>query len=639
MKKPALFLIFLLGNAVCFAQIKLPKLISDGMVLQRDKSTKLWGWASPNEHILLKFNAKSYQTNADKNGEWIIKLPPQKAGGPYEMVFSASNNIKLKDILFGDVFLCSGQSNMELPMGRLIDQYPNEIANSNNPNIRQFLVTDDYDFKQQRKDFSSGLWQSANPKSILDFSGVAYFFALDINKKNKVPVGIINAALGGSPAQAWLSENAIKTFPEYEAEAQKFKNDEIIKQIEATDQELSTTWYKNLNASDEGLKNNWKNQADYSNWTEVNIPGYWASESIGKINGVVWFKKDIDVPPSMVGKPAKLLLGRIVDADSVFINGKFVGTTAYQYPPRRYPFNAGILKEGKNTLTIRVVSTSGNGGFVVDKDYQLIVNEDTLNLSGKWKYKLGALAKPAPVQTFIRWKPVGLYNAMIAPLKNLEIKAILWYQGESNTGKPKEYFSLMKNLVEDWRATFDDQNLPFLYVQLPGFMEAKKTPSESYWAELRSQQRNLLTIKNTGMAVAIDLGEWDDIHPLNKKDVGKRLALQAEKLIYGDNKIMYSGPTLQSASAKENKIILSFTNIGKGLLAKGNTELKHFAIAGADQKFVWANAEIKGDQVIVSSTEIAKPLYVRYAWADNPDGANLYNKEGLPASPFETKIK
>ena len=639
MKKWFIIPIIFLSNSICYAQIKLPRLLSDGMVLQRNDSTKIWGWAAANESVTLQFKGKPYLGKADQNGNWSIKLPPQKAGGPYQMVFSASNKIILKDILFGDVFLFSGQSNMELPMGRLVDQYPNEIANSNNSNIRQFLVPDEYDFKAKRKDFSAGSWHTANPTTLLDFSGVAYFFALDINKKNKVPVGIINAALGGSPAQSWISESAIKNFPQLEKELLEFQDDQLIKRIESSDQAASKAWYTQLNNGDEGLKNNWRNNINDKDWSEMNIPGYWANEPMGKVNGVVWFKKEVTIPQNMVGKSSKLLLGRIVDADSVFINGKFVGATSYQYPPRRYLFNSGILKAGKNTITVRIVNNSGNGGFVMDKDYLLLAGNDTVNLTGKWKYKLGVASKPSPSQTFVRWKPVGLYNAMIAPLANLKIKAAVWYQGEANTYDPKAYFALMKSLISDWRATFHNQNLPFLYVQLPNFMEAKENPTESNWAELREEQRRLSSENNTAMAVAIDLGEWNDIHPLNKKDVGKRLALQAVNLIYGDNKTVHSGPTLKTIKAENGKLILTFENIGKGLVAKGATKLKYFAIAGADQKFIWADAEIKGNQLIVFNKEVTKPMFVRYAWADNPEGANLYNIEGLPASPFEVRIK
>ncbi|MGA9652199.1 sialate O-acetylesterase, partial [Pedobacter sp.] len=482
-------------------------------------------------------------------------------------------------------------------------------------------------------------WQAANPKTVLDFSAAAYFFALDINKKYHVPIGIINAALGGSPAQAWISESAIEKFPAYYKEAQKFKDDQLIKQIERDDQSLSNAWYKNLNTNDLGIKNNWKANVEDSDWAEMNIPGYWANGDLGKTNGVVWFKKDIIIPKSMIGKPAKLLLGRIVDADSVFINGEFVGATSYQYPPRRYLFNSGVLKEGKNTVTVKLINNSGNGGFVEDKAYQLITGQDTINLKGKWKFKLGAKSVPAPSQTFIRWKPIGLYNAMIAPLKDYKIKGVLWYQGEANTGNAKEYIELMQSLIADWRATWKKPLLPFIYVQLPNFMETKNEPSESNWAELRFQQRALLSVKNTGMAVAIDLGEWNDIHPLNKQDIGKRLALQAAHLVYGDKKTFSSGPTFKSLILNKNKLILSFDNVGDGLVIKSGSALKYFAVAGADKKFVWAKAEIQHNKVLVWSEEIANPVYVRYAWADNPEGANLYNRNGLPTEPFEASIK
>jgi sialate O-acetylesterase len=639
MKKWPLISILLLGNSICFAQIKLPKLISNGMVLQRNDTLRIWGWASPNEHVALDFNRNIYQTSADKNGGWTIKIAPQKAGGPYQMIFTASNKIVLENILFGDVFLCSGQSNMELPMGRLVDQYPEAIAKSSNENIRQFLVPDEYDFKQQRKDFSNGSWQSANPKSVLDFSAVAYFFAVEINKKYQVPIGIINAALGGSPAQAWISENNLKKFPAYYAEAQKFKDDQLIKQIESSDQAMANAWYKNLNVNDEGLKQNWKEAIDDTDWAEMNVPGYWADGALEKVNGVVWFKKEINVSKSMIGKPVKLLLGRIVDADSVFINGQFVGTTSYQYPPRRYLFNQGILREGKNIITVRLVNNSGNGGFVLDKKYQLIADGDTIDLKGKWKYKLGVKTEPSPSQTFVRWKSAGLYNGMIAPLKLYSVKAALWYQGEANTGNPKEYASLMQTLIQNWRTELAHPLLPFIFVQLPGFMESRSEPVESNWAEVREQQRQLLAVKNTAMAVAIDLGEWNDIHPLNKLAVGKRLALQAENLIYGDRKTIASGPMFKSVLRDHNKLILSFDYVGKGLMAKGGAELKYFSIAGADKKFVWARAEIKGNQVVLWKEGLEHPVYVRYAWADNPDRANLYNREGLPASPFEGSVK
>lgn len=634
-------ILLLLSTVFCFtasAQIKLPRLISNGMILQRDAPLKIWGWAGANENISVSFLNKEYKTTAGANGNWMVTLPKQKAGGPFTMQLKASNEITLTDILIGDVWLCGGQSNMELWMGRLKYKYADEVASANNPNIRQFLVPDKYNFQQSQQDVEAGNWIAVTPKTIADFSGVAYFFAKEIYAKYKVPIGLINAALGGSPAEAWISEEGLKKFPGYYNEAQKFKDDNLIKQIENRDRQIISTWYNYIDEFDEGHKKNWHSPAtDISGWGQMNIPGYWADAGAGNYNGVVWFAKEITVPASMVNAKAKLELGRIVDADSVFINGKFVGFTSYQYPPRRYELPAGILQGGKNIITIRVVNSSGKGGFVLDKRYELTTATDTISLIGAWKYKTGITATALPGETFIRWKPVGLYNSMIAPLINYGIKGAIWYQGEANTKNPAEYKDLMQTLIEDWRSKWNIGSFPFYYVQLANFMEVKLIPQESNWAALRQQQLNTLTVPNTGMAVAIDLGDWNDIHPEDKETVGKRLALLAQKNTYEEKKLVASGPLYQTMKVEGNKIIISFTNTGSSLIAKGNGELKQFAIAGADKKFVWANAIIKGNTVIVWNDTIAKPVAVRYAWADNPEGCTLYNKEMLPASPFTTE--
>ncbi|WP_240743337.1 sialate O-acetylesterase [Ilyomonas limi] len=618
----------------------MPKLISDGMILQRDIKIKLWGRASPNEKVTVNFNGKQYQTTAGKDSKWLLQLPPQQAGGPYDITFNGNNSVTIKNVLFGDVWVCSGQSNMELTMERVKDKYPDVIENANNTNIRQFEVPDQYNFNHPNEDVAYGQWLPATKENILKFSAVAYFFARDIYNKYKVPVGIVNTALGGSPAEAWISEEGLKKFPAYYNEAQKFKDSSLIHKIEAHDRSVSSNWYNTLHQKDEGIKNNWQspdmNDAD---WQTMNIPGYWADGPLGNVNGVVWFRKAEEVPAAFIGEPVRLIVGRIVDADSVFVNGQFAGTTSYQYPPRRYVIPAGVLKEGRNEIVVRVISNADKGGFVPDKTYALIAGKDTLDIDGTWKYKLGATMNALPSQTFIRWKPEGLYNAMIAPLTKYTIKGILWYQGESNAGHPADYEALMKTLIADWRTHWNKANIPFIYVQLPNFMEAKRTPAESNWAALRQAQLNTLAVPGTGMAVAIDLGEWNDIHPLDKQDAGKRLALQAAHLAYGEKHIVYSGPVLQSAKTEGNKLILSFTNMGSGLMAKGSDSLHYFSIAGKDKHFVWAKAIIQGDKVVVWNDLVTNPVYVRYAWADNPEGANLYNKEGLPASPFEASVK
>ena len=632
-----LLLLLLICYSAIYSQLKLPKLISNGMILQRDTKTKLWGWAAPNEKITTTFNGNSYHITADKMGKWMLQLPPQPAGGPYDITFTGSNSITVKNVLFGDVWICSGQSNMELTMDRVKEKYPDVVDSANNTNIRQFEVPDQYNFNHPNEDVAYGQWIPATKENILRFSAVAYFFANEIYNKYKVPIGVINTALGGSPAEAWISEEALKKFPAYYNEAQKFKDSNLIKQIEAHDKSVSNNWYNLLYQKDEGTKNNWINPAlNDANWQTMNIPGYWADGPLGNVNGVVWFRKAVEVPATFTGKPVRLIMGRIVDADSVFVNGQFVGTTGYQYPPRRYVIPAGVLKEGTNEIVARVISNAGKGGFVPDKTYALIVNKDTLDLKGSWKYKLGATMDALPSQTFIRWKPAGLYNAMIAPLTNYSVKGGLWYQGESNADHPSDYGDLMRTLIADWRKHWGGGNFPFIYVQLPNFMEAKQTPAESSWAALRAQQLKTLQVPNTGMIVAIDLGEWNDIHPLDKQDVGKRLALQAAHLAYGEKNIVYSGPLFQSVKQEGNKLVLSFTNTGTGLMAKGSDSLHYFSIAGRDKQFVWAKAIIQGNKVIVWNDSITNPVYVRYAWADNPAGANLYNKEGLPASPFGT---
>lgn len=647
---------FLFITFPAYSQVKLPKLVSDGMVLQRGVNIKIWGWAGKDEKVSVHFINSTYNTVANNKGDWSITLPKMEAGGPYEMKIEASNSITVHDIMIGDVWVCSGQSNMELWMKRVSWNYPGEIARSENKYIRQFKVPDSYNFNSPQEDIrpgdlpaGQGSWKIASPENTPDFSAAAYFFGKYLYEKFKVPVGLINSSLGGSPIESWISAGALKKFPKYYNEAEMFRDSSLIKKIEAADDARINAWYTELWKVDEGNKD--KQQMWYdpslntSGWDSMKVPGYWANEAkLGWVNGVVWFRKKVDIPSTMAGKQAKLILGRIVDADSAYVNGVFVGTIGYQYPPSRFDIPAGLLKAGDNIITVRVISNAGRGGFVPDKLYAVVANGDTVNIAGEWKFRLGAIMPPLAGQTFIRWKPLGLYNAMIAPLLNYRIKGVIWYQGESNADRPKDYHKLFVTLIKNWREKWEEGNFPFLFVQLPNFMAAKSEPSESNWALLREAQLKTLSVPNTGMAVTYDIGEWNDIHPLDKKDVGYRLFLAAEKLAYGNNNVVYSGPVYKSMKIAQrtpygegSKIILSFTHVGGGLIAKGGSKLNYFAICGADKKFVWANAKIEGSKVVVWNDEVPKPVAVRYAWADNPEGANLYNKEGLPASPFRTE--
>lgn len=635
---PCLLLLFL---QPAFCEVKLPRLVSDGLVLQRGADASIWGWAEPGEKVSVSFRNETHLATAGSDGKWKVRMRNLKAGGPDRMEIAGSNRIRLNDVYVGDVWICSGQSNMELTMARAKPVYENEILHSENPYIRHFNVPDRYNFKHPEDDLADGKWEGATPESVLRFTAVGYFFAKSLYDRYKVPIGLINASLGGSPVEAWLSEKALQRFPQHLATAIKFRDDALIQQITEHDKKTSDTWYGLLNERDQGLKSGHKSWADPSHdaskWPVIELPAFWDGTGLGPVNGVVWFRKEITVPDSMAGKPAKLLMGRIVDADETYVNGKLVGSVSYQYPPRRYEVPAGVLKAGKNVIAVRVISNAGRGGFIKDKPYRLSADGHVIDLTGEWRYRLGATMEPLESQTFIRWKPMGLYNGMIAPLLNYSIKGVIWYQGESNAGNPGEYAKTFSALIRDWRKHWHQGNFPFLYVQLPNFMEPKDRPSESQWAELRESQLKTLDVPRTAMAVAIDIGEWNDIHPLNKKDVGNRLALAARKIAYGEKHLVYSGPIYESMKIKKNKIVLSFAHAGTGLMAKGDGELHQFAISGPDKRFVWANARIEGDdKVVVWSDEVPDPVAARYAWADNPEGANLYNQEGLPASPFRT---
>ncbi|WP_345951897.1 sialate O-acetylesterase [Mucilaginibacter sp. PAMB04274] len=637
------FLALLLScHAQLKAQVRLPQLISDGMVLQRDQKIYIWGWAAPHENVSIKFNKKIYKTSASAVGKWTTTLSALKAGGPYDMQIDATNHILLKNILLGDVWFCAGQSNMVINMERVKEKYPDDIINADYPLLRNFFIPTASDVQRTHDDLPPGKWVTANSKDVLSFGAVSYFFARHLFNKYHVPIGIINSSVGGTPIQAWISENGLKSLDLYAKRIAELKDTAYYNRISRP--------YVSANAGKPGNKQTDKGLTGAKPWFDTTfvpqgwhnfwLPGYWADQGVKGLNGIVWFRKEINLPAAIAGKAAKLFMGRIVDADHTYVNGKLVGNITYQYPPRRYEIPAGLLKAGKNIIVVRVTNTFGKGGFVPDKPYYLTAGDFKLDLRGDWQYQVGQVFESSgaglPNSFSAQSEPTGLYNTMVAPAVPYKIKGVLWYQGEANSGKPSEYAKLLPALIADWRTVWNQPNLPFIYAQLPNFMEVQYSPSQSQWAELRESQLKTLSVPNTAMAVAIDAGEWNDIHPLNKKDVGERMALAAQRVAYGDKNVVASGPLLQSATVQGKQIVLSFTETGGGLVAKGGGELQQFAIAGADKKFVWAKAEIEGNKVIVYNEEINQPLYVRYAWADNPEGANLYNKEGLPASPFRT---
>lgn len=569
------------------AQITLPRLISNGMVLQRDIPIPVWGWAPAGETVKVSFNNKTYTVQSGVDNKWLLKLKPMKAGGPYAMNIDGSNHITITDILIGDVWVCSGQSNMELSIDRVKDRYKDAIARSANPNIRQFLVRAQYNFQTPQQDVKSTGWKSADPQNLLQFTAAGYFFARALYEKYKVPIGLINSTKGGTPAETWMSEDALKQFPNYYDQLPDLRDTMKVNQTIRNDRTASREWTMQMEAEEQGLKPGqpawYNNSYNATDWAEMQIPNLWQDGPLKGVNGSVWFRKDIDVPQTIAGKDADLFMGNIVDIDSTYVNGVKVGYNSNRYMARKYVIPAGLLKAGENTITVRVINRSGAGGLVTDKPYKLMAGGDSINLAGTWKYKIGAAMKPLPGGTTFEYKPLGAYNAMIVPLLNYGIKGVIWYQGEANSSKAKEYQKLFPALITDWRNNWHSGNFPFLFVQLTSYGPTAIDPGRSHWAELREAQSMTLSLPNTGMAVTEDIGEWNDVHPTNKEDVGKRLALAAEKIAYHDNKIVYSGPVYQSMKIEGDKIIISFTNTGSGLMIKNGQQLQGFTIKSLNE--------------------------------------------------------
>lgn len=636
LRKATLLILALCLAAMGEAKVSLPALIADGMVLQRGEPLTIWGTADAGEEVQVQFLKKKYRTQADDRGNWQIELPSLKAGGPYVMHI---NDLTVNDILVGDVFLCSGQSNMELPISRVTDMFADEVKEYENPNIRYFRVPIRHNFHEPQDNLSSGRWDALTRETVMNYSALVYFFAKRLIETTGVPVGIVNSSMGGSPVEAWMSEESLADFPEIRNNLGMLRSDEFIKANEELDRMRQNLWYKTLNEEDPGLKGKWwMADTDDSQWETVDLfSTSWQRDKYHQpAVGTSWFRRSFETGSIDTDREATLRMGCIVDSDSIFINGSFVGTTGYQYPPRIYKIPAGLLRPGKNVVAVRLTSNGAAPHFVEDKPYKIVQGDREVDLRGEWKYKRGAVMPPLQGGSFFGWRPTGLYNAMIHPLFGYKFKGAVWYQGESNVGRHKQYADLFPVMANTWRTGLGQPDLPFFVIQLPEFMKAYSYPTEGGWADMREVQAEIgKTLPRVATVVTLGTGEWNDIHPLDKKTIGDRLALAVRRLAYGEN-ILASGPVYDSYEVDGNRIVLSFKEEG-GKLQK-NRELSGFAIAGADGKFVWAKAETDGEKVVIRSEEISEPCYVRYAWADNPSTANLRNTEGLPAGPFRIEI-
>ena len=639
--KPWAFCLFflMLFSGMAQAIVKLPYIFTNNMVLQRDVKVPVWGWAAKGEGVKITFAGKKYSAKPAVDGKWTVYLDPLPAGGPYEMVIKGKNEIVLKNILMGEVWVCSGQSNMEMPLAGWgnIKNSAKEIAEANYPNIRLFTVVKKVGDKPVAE-LEPAEWKVCSPATIPEFSSVGYFFGRNLNKELNVPIGLINTSWGGTIAETWMSAgaaNSIEDFKEPVKQLSSLNSDKLKTEAEAK----SKIWNENIEKNDAGIRNKWfESAADDSQWKEMRLTQQWETAGLPDFDGVVWFRKEIVLNDAEAKAGITLNLAMIDDNDISFVNGKQVGATNNYSTKRIYKVDPSILKTGKNIIAVKVIDTGGGGGIYGEpQDLSYTSSLGTNSLVGDWKYNIGIKTGSKPdASTGPNSFPTLLYNGMIYPMLPIAVRGAIWYQGESNASRAYQYQSVFPTLITDWRKQFANPNMPFYFVQLANFMEVNTQPVESEWAELREAQTKTLALPNTGMAVTIDIGDAKDIHPKNKQDVGYRLSLPALKNEYNKN-IEYSGPLYKSQKIEGNKIRISFDHVGKGLVTKDKYGyLKGFTIAGADKKFVWAKAWLEGSEVVVYADRVSQPVAVRYAWANNPDDASLYNEEGLPASPFRT---
>jgi sialate O-acetylesterase len=531
---------------------------------------------------------------------------------------------------------------MELPMERLKDEYPEEWNPQINSSIRQFKAPQEWDFSGPRREYGGGRWQAAAPETLAAFSGTAWFFARAFYEKHRLPIGLISTAMGGTPIEAWMSADALKDFPGEAERGRRFADRDYRQTVIEENLAQLETWYGGAQREDPGLREQWYREGmDDSDWGEIRLPGSFADGAAGGVQedfcGVLWFRKTIDLPPSFAGEKARLWLGTIVDADTVYVNGREIGGITYRYPPRKYSLPAGVLRGGRNLICVRVLCCRGGGQITPDKPFRLFTQGESRELAGVWKYKTGLRTAPCPEPYFIQREPAGLYNAMIAPAIRYPVRGVLWYQGESDADSDvsaENYGAHFNALIRDWREKSGRGDLPFLFVQLPLFGRAGENTEKSRWALIREAQAAALDLPATGMAAALDLGEWNDLHPLNKKDLGGRLALAALAAVYGEANSA-PGPLFRGLRREGDEVILHFDHCGAGLWA----EEAVYVTAAAGGRSFRLRALIRGkDSLVIKVPGTLNIEKILYAWADNPADRGLYNSDGLPAAPFRALL-
>ena len=634
------------------ATVHVPAIIGDNMVLQAGMKVRIWGKADPGELVTVRLNSQTAHATADGSGHWQTFVGPLKAGGPFDLTIKGTNTLTFKNVLVGEVWVCSGQSNMEWPLINAKDG-AKTVAEANYPEIHLFTV--EKNTSPTPLDDVKGRWVVTTPDTVGQFSAVGYFFARELYQQLKTPFGLIHTSWGGTPAESWTSYEALAANPQLKPIIDRYQ--ESLKSLPEREKDYERAmaqWEQNNLYLDPGNKGEALGYAGDSvnpaDWKQMNLPQYFETAGLD-IDGAVWFRKQIQIPPSWSGKDLVLNLTPIDDHDTTYFNGTRVGGIGRESPdsyskPRRYTVPGRLVRPGRNVIAVRVFDSAGNGGFAGGGGMSLASAADksseVIGLEGPWDYKVEVAFQPKHPDWGSRPQAPGpnnqnspsvLYNAMLLPLTPYAIRGAIWYQGESNAGRAYQYRTLFPLMIRNWREVWKEGDFPFYYVQLANYQARKPEPGDSDWAELREAQLMTLREPHTGMAVIIDIGDANDIHPRDKLDVGHRLALWALAQT-SHQTIEYSGPLYDSFVIEGDKVRIRFKH-AHGLKTSDGQSPKAFAIAGVDHKFYWADARIDGETIVVSSAKVPEPVAVRYAWADNPE-VNLYNGANLPASPFRT---
>ncbi|WP_254562084.1 sialate O-acetylesterase [Dyadobacter diqingensis] len=640
--KRLLFFVLLISGTTSFAQVKLARLFSDHVVLQRQKPIPVWGWATPQEKVTVTLGRQTLTATADTAGKWIVRFAPLEAGGPYQMTATAkSGKAAVEDILIGEVWLCSGQSNMEFKVQQA-NNFEEEKKNADFPKIRHFNVDHEVTMAVQ-KDLKNGSWMIASPETVGSFTAVGFFFARELYQKLNVPIGILHSSWGGSQVEGWISKEGMLSNEELKGYANNLpKNwDEADARLDA---KLRKQLFKDpqINPSSADEARYTEPGYDFSKWIKADSPiGQWDWKNIWAFRGNGYMAKTISIPAELVSQKTTLALAENDSHNAIYINGKLVNEGIIK-GVRKIEIPENTWKSGDNQLVIKfgnMISTPWYGlGLVGSADNLYVGNEQQkISLAKEW-FLMPSFADKHNYMHSSNNVGTTIYNAMIAPLVPFAIRGNLWYQGEANTTRAYQYRQSFPLLIQDWRNQWAANGKPgnesFYFVQLSSFGGNQDSNKGSNWAELREAQTMTLKLPKTGMAVTIDVGNAKDIHPTNKQDVAHRLATNALKLDYGQ-KIDYSSPLFDAVTFSEGKAVVSFKFAPDKLVAKDG-ELKGFEIAGEDKVFYPAKAEITGNKVVVHHPKGLKPVSVHYAWSDAPVEANLYNSAGFPASPFRT---